>query len=112
MLTSFARRCLVLCAVALPVTAVATVDRQAEVFGKALEAARNSQWATLDSLQPELGEHFVLQGYLDFHRIREQLGKAPVEQVLAYTRKYDDSACADWRWTSMPNRNAGATFRR
>jgi soluble lytic murein transglycosylase len=91
MLTSFARRCLVLCAVTLPVTAVATVDRQAEVFGKALEAARNNQWTTLDALQPALGEHFVLQDYLDFHQLRGQLARAPVEQVLAYTRKYDDS---------------------
>lgn len=91
MLTSFARRCLVLCAVTLPVTAVATVDRQAEVFCKALEAARNNQWTTLDALQPALGEHFVLQDYLDFHRLRGQLARVPVEQVLAYTRKYDDS---------------------
>lgn len=91
MLTSFARRCLVLCAVTLPVTAVATVDRQAEVFAKALDAARNSQWATLETLQPALGEHFVLQDYLDFHQLRAQLARAPVEQVLTYTRKYDDS---------------------
>lgn len=91
MLTSVARRCLVLCAVFLPVTAIADVERQAEVFAEALEAARNSQWATVKALQPGLGEHFVLQDYLDFHQLRAQLPKAPVEQVLAYTRKYDDS---------------------
>lgn len=91
MLTSFACRCLVLCAVTLPVTAVATVDRQAEVFAKALAAARNSQWATVNALQPELGQHFVLQDYLDFHQLRARLPGAPVEQVLVYTRKYDDS---------------------
>jgi soluble lytic murein transglycosylase len=120
MLTSFARRCLVLCAVALPVTATATVDRQPEVFGKALEAARNSQWTTLDTLQPHLGEHFVLQDYLDYHRLRTRLAKAPVDEVLAYTRKYDDSplnismrrlAMAQYakqqRWTDLQAVSAG-----
>ena len=120
MLTSFTRRCLVLCAVAFPVTAIATEDRQAEVFGKALEAARNNQWATVNALQSQLGEHLVLQDYLDYHHLRTQLAKAPVDQVLAYTRKYDDSpltismrrlAMAQYakqqRWTDLQAVSAG-----
>lgn len=64
------------------------------LFARALESARLQQWPMLEELEPQLGADHPLQGYLDFHRIRARLDQAPVEDVLAYLRRYDDSPLA------------------
>jgi soluble lytic murein transglycosylase len=95
MLAPLMRRCLVVFAALLPWSTSVTAEERAKVFAQALEAARAGQWAQLDRLQPALGEDFPLHGYLDFHRLRARLGQAPVDDVLSYLRRYDDSPLAD-----------------
>jgi len=79
----------------LPCFVSAAVDQQVVHFSQALEAARQNQWATLDQQQKLLGDNFILQDYLDYHRLRASLKSAPLEQVQGYLRQHQDSPLAD-----------------
>ena len=68
---------------------------QAAVFSAALAAARQQQWQTLASYQVELGEHFLLADYLDYHRLAARLDSATVDEVMAWLRHHQESPLAD-----------------
>lgn len=70
-------------------------DTLALRFSAALEAARQNQWLQLDALEAQLPDAFVLQDYLDFHRLRADLNTIPVDDVLAYLRRFDQSPLSD-----------------
>ncbi|PKM22322.1 MAG: lytic transglycosylase [Gammaproteobacteria bacterium HGW-Gammaproteobacteria-14] len=82
-----------------PLTAVASEPADSDTlalhFSAALEAARQNQWQQLDALEAELPDAFVLQDYLDFHRLRANLNNIPVDEVLAYLRRFDQSPLSD-----------------
>ncbi|MDF1630219.1 MAG: transglycosylase SLT domain-containing protein [Alcanivoracaceae bacterium] len=84
------RQCLIIAAF-LPWLASAAQGQQATLFAKALEAARESQWQVLDQYQQELGDNFILQDYLDFHRLRAALQDAPLDDVRDYLSKHAES---------------------
>mgnify|MGYP005840383975 CR=1 FL=1 len=70
-------------------------ESQATLFAAALAAARQQQWQTLARHQTMLGEQFILQDYLDYHRLGARLDSAPVEEVMAWLRRYQESPLAD-----------------
>ncbi|MCC1495646.1 transglycosylase SLT domain-containing protein [Alcanivorax sp. 1008] len=84
------RQCLIIAAL-LPWLASAAQGQQATLFAKALEAARENQWEILEQYQKELGDNFILQDYLDFHRLRTALQDAPLDDVRGYLTKYAES---------------------
>ena len=59
----------------------------------ALEAARNQQWSRID--QAAIEGH-VLDGYVDYHRLRSRLPQAEPSQVLAFIERHQDSPLAEW----------------
>lgn len=84
------RQCLIVLAL-LPWLASASQARQAELFGKALEAARASQWQLLEQHQAALGKDFILQDYLDFHRFRAALQQSSADTALSLLQRHDTS---------------------
>lgn len=64
--------------------------QQLNLAEKALQEARAGRLAAAQELEQRLGKDFPLGGYLDYHRMRARLGSAPVEEVLAWLRRYDD----------------------
>ncbi len=63
-------------------------------FARALEAARDGDMDRLDRLEEELGPRHPLQGYLDFHRLRERLPGAPPDAVRTFAEQYRDTPLA------------------
>ena len=86
-------RCLIIAAL-LPSLASATQPQQATLFSKALEAARSDQWDILEQHQSTLGDDFILQDYLDFHRLRAALKDDSSEAVLNYLQLHHGSPLA------------------
>lgn len=76
---------------ALPAQAADPGATQAHTFSQALQAARDNRWPQLDNLEKQLGRHFLLQDYLDYHRLRRQLPDLPVRKIEAYAKHYPDS---------------------
>lgn len=87
---------LVLAALAFPSTGFTSVmtESGAELFARALEAARDGDLEKLDQLEQQLGNRHPLQGYLDFHRLREALPEAKPERVRAYMEQWQDTPLA------------------
>lgn len=92
---STALRCSLIFFTVLPWLNNAAAEQQAMHFSQALEAARQDQWERLSEQQTLLGDNFILQDYLDYHRLRASLKNAPLAQVLGYLRQHQDSPLAD-----------------
>jgi soluble lytic murein transglycosylase len=59
----------------------------------ALEAARNQQW---DRIDPAEIEGHVLEGYVEYHRLRNRLPDAEPSQVLDFIERHADSPLGEW----------------
>ena len=87
---------LVVASLAFPAQTAATVftDSGLTLFARALEAAREGNLEELDRLEERLGNQHPLQGYLDFHRLRNALPEADPGQVRAYMEQWRDTPLA------------------
>ncbi|WP_404374924.1 transglycosylase SLT domain-containing protein [Vreelandella aquamarina] len=59
----------------------------------ALDAARQQQWERIDE---RAIEGHVLSGYVEYHRLRNQLPNVAASQVLQFINRYADSPLSDW----------------
>lgn len=75
---------------AAPVTPVEVAQ-----FRAALSAARDGDIKQLDRLQRELGDDYLMQGYLDFHRLRAALPELPPEAVANFMARYPELPLAN-----------------
>lgn len=71
----------------------ATVQANDSVMREALNAARNQQWDEID--QAAIDGH-VLQGYVEYHRLRGRLPNVEPSQVLTFIERYADSPLSEW----------------
>ncbi|KAF0809927.1 lytic transglycosylase catalytic subunit [Alcanivorax sp. S71-1-4] len=94
-------RTALLCAIALtPVTlpaAPATPVSHVGVarFQDALAAARDGDFERLAQLEKRLGNDYLMQGYLDYHRVRSGLPQIDAARVKDYMRQYRDLPLAN-----------------
>src|SRR5690606_29665701 len=93
-------RAALLCALALtPITlpaAPAPVSNADVVrFQEALAAARAGDFERLAQLERRLGDDYLMQGYLDYHRLRTALPQARAAAVKDYMRRYRDLPLAN-----------------
>ncbi|MCM2130559.1 transglycosylase SLT domain-containing protein [Larsenimonas rhizosphaerae] len=77
-----------LCLLALP---EAQADDQA--MRRALDAARHHQWSSIN--QQGIKGH-ALEGYIEYHRIKQQLPALAPDQTLAFINRYQDSPLSEW----------------
>ncbi|RDB43891.1 lytic murein transglycosylase [Halomonas sp. DQ26W] len=82
-----------LAAAAISLPLIAQAQPSDSVMREALEAARNQQWNRIDS--SAINDH-VLYGYVEYHRLRDQLPQAEPGQVLAFIERYQDAPLAEW----------------
>lgn len=59
----------------------------------ALEAARQQQWNHIDE---RAIEGHVLSGYVDYHRLRNQLPNVSTAQVQSFINQHNDSPLSEW----------------
>lgn len=59
----------------------------------ALEAARQQQWQQIDE---RAIEGHILSGYVEYHRLRNQLPNVAASQVLQFIDQHADSPLAEW----------------
>ncbi len=59
----------------------------------ALQAARQKEWHKID--QSTIDDH-ILVGYVDYHRLLDQLPQAEPGRINAFIERYRDSPLADW----------------
>src|SRR5690554_5261683 len=59
----------------------------------ALEAARSQQWERIDTAA--ISGH-VLEGYVEYHRLRSRLPQVEPGQVLGFIERHEDSPLAGW----------------
>lgn len=59
----------------------------------ALQAARQKQWHKID--QSAIDGH-ILAGYVEYHRLRDQLPQVEPERIHAFIDRHRDSPLADW----------------
>ncbi|AMC99942.1 transglycosylase SLT domain-containing protein [Halomonas chromatireducens] len=78
-------------AISLPLVAHAQPSDSA--MREALEAARNQQWSRINS--STINDH-VLYGYVEYHRLRDQLPQAEPSQILAFIERHKDAPLAEW----------------
>lgn len=81
-------------------TAIPTVNAQQQDvpvadagIRQALSDARNSLWDQVD--QAALSQH-VLEGYIGYHRLLQQLPDASPEAVTQFIRSHEDSPLSEW----------------
>lgn len=82
-----------LCAAAiigLPTGSWAATD---DAMRDALNAARQQQWQQID--QSAIDGH-ILSGYVEYHRLRQQLPNVSVSQVLQFIEQHGDSPLGEW----------------
>ncbi|NIC07937.1 transglycosylase SLT domain-containing protein [Billgrantia bachuensis] len=60
---------------------------------EALEAARNHEWQRID--QAAIDGH-VLEGYVEYHRLRSRLPQAEPGQILEFIERHQGAPVADW----------------
>ncbi|MCK0537587.1 transglycosylase SLT domain-containing protein [Alcanivorax sp. CY1518] len=65
------------------------------LFRAALGAAREGNIEQLDLLQQQLGDDYLMQGYLDFHRLRAALPELPPAAVSDFMTRYRDLPLAN-----------------
>ncbi|PMR73866.1 transglycosylase SLT domain-containing protein [Billgrantia endophytica] len=82
-----------LAAAALSLPLVAYGQPSDSALRDALEAARNQQWDRVNSAA--IDDH-VLSGYVEYHRLRNQLPLAEPGQVLAFIERHKDAPLAEW----------------
>ncbi|KAA0012543.1 transglycosylase SLT domain-containing protein [Billgrantia pellis] len=90
---SFRRATSWLAAAALSVSVTAHAQPSDSVMRTALEAARNQQWHRID--EAAIGGH-VLEGYVEYHRLRSRLPQAEPGEVLDFIERHRDSPLAEW----------------
>ncbi|WP_087109468.1 transglycosylase SLT domain-containing protein [Halomonas citrativorans] len=76
--------------VGLPIVSWAASDT---AMRDALEAARQQQWNHIDERAIE--DH-VLSGYVDYHRLRNQLPNVSTAQVQSFINQHNDSPLSEW----------------
>ena len=76
--------------IGLPTGAWATSD---EAMRDALEAARQQQWQQIDE---RAIEGHILSGYVEYHRLRNQLPNVAASQVLQFIDQHADSPLSEW----------------
>ncbi|WP_372613135.1 transglycosylase SLT domain-containing protein [Halomonas sp.] len=59
----------------------------------ALQAARNKEWHKID--QSAIDGH-ILAGYVDYHRLRDQLPQVEPGRIHAFIQRHRDSPLAEW----------------
>ncbi|SJN13867.1 Soluble lytic murein transglycosylase precursor [Halomonas citrativorans] len=74
----------------LPIVSWAASDT---AMRDALEAARQQQWNHIDERAIE--DH-VLSGYVDYHRLRNQLPNVSTAQVQSFINQHNDSPLSEW----------------
>lgn len=73
--------------------AVATEAASDQEMRQALSDARNSVWTDVD--QQALSEH-VLEGYLSYHRLLQQLPNVPPATITQFIQSHQDSPVSEW----------------
>ncbi|MFI8751117.1 transglycosylase SLT domain-containing protein [Vreelandella lionensis] len=76
--------------IGLPTSAWATSD---DAMRDALEAARQQQWQQIDE---RAIEGHILSGYVEYHRLRNQLPNVAASQVLQFIDQHADSPLSEW----------------
>ena len=76
--------------IGLPTGAWAASD---EAMRDALEAARQQQWQQIDE---RAIEGHILSGYVEYHRLRNQLPNVAASQVLQFIDQHADSPLSEW----------------
>lgn len=76
--------------IGLPTGAWATSD---DAMRDALEAARQQQWQQIDE---RAIEGHILSGYVEYHRLRNQLPNVAASQVLQFIDQHADSPLSEW----------------
>ncbi|MAP34855.1 MAG: lytic murein transglycosylase [Halomonas sp.] len=64
-----------------------------EAMRDALEAARQQQWQQIDE---RAIEGHILSGYVEYHRLRNQLPNVAASQVLQFIDQHADSPLSEW----------------
>lgn len=82
-----------LAAAALSFTVSAHAQPSDSALRTALEAARSQQWQRID--QAAIEGH-VLEGYVEYHRLRSRLPQVEPGQVLDFIERYQDSPLGEW----------------
>ncbi|MCC5881085.1 MAG: transglycosylase SLT domain-containing protein [Halomonas sp.] len=82
-----------LAAAALSFTVSAHAQPSDSALRTALEAARSQQWQRID--QAAIEGH-VLEGYVEYHRLRSRLPQVEPSQVLDFIERYQDSPLGEW----------------
>ncbi|WP_218314822.1 transglycosylase SLT domain-containing protein [Halomonas sp. 18071143] len=82
-----------LCAAALIGLPSASWAASDEAMRDALNAARQQQWQQID--QSAIDGH-ILSGYVEYHRLRQQLPNVSVSRVLQFIEQHGDSPLAEW----------------
>lgn len=76
--------------IGLPTGAWAASD---DAMRDALEAARQQQWQQIDE---RAIEGHILSGYVEYHRLRNQLPNVAASQVLQFIEQHADSPLSEW----------------
>lgn len=76
--------------IGLPAGAWAASD---DAMRDALEAARQQQWQQIDE---RAIEGHILSGYVEYHRLRNQLPNVAASQVLQFIDQHADSPLSEW----------------
>src|SRR5690606_37301213 len=79
--------------VSLPAAPVGNAD--VVRFQEALAAARDGDFERLARLEKRLGDDYLMQGYLDYHRLRTGLPDIGASRVKAYMQRYRDLPLAN-----------------
>ncbi|MCE8018257.1 transglycosylase SLT domain-containing protein [Halomonas sp. MCCC 1A17488] len=90
---SFRRASGWLAAAAFSLSITAHAQPSDSAMRAALEAARNHQWTQID--EAAIRGH-VLEGYVEYHRLRSRLPQAEPGQILDFIERHQGSPVADW----------------
>ena len=82
-----------LTAVILTLSCSAHAQSSDQAMGMALEAARQQQWERVN--EAAIAGH-ILEGYVEYHRLRGRLPQAEPGQVLDFIERHQDSPLAEW----------------
>lgn len=82
-----------LAAAALSLSLTAPAHASDYAMGRALDAARQQQWEHID--EAAISGH-ILEGYVEYHRLRSHLPQAQPSQILAFMERHQDSPLAEW----------------
>ncbi|MCE8003689.1 transglycosylase SLT domain-containing protein [Billgrantia ethanolica] len=87
------RAAALLTAAALSFSVTAHAQPSDSALSSALDAARSQQWERID--QAAISGH-VLEGYVEYHRLRNRLPQAEPGQILDFIERHQDSPLSDW----------------